>query len=236
MASIAPVSRSALTFWQKMNFAMAAFILFGFAQFAARGFVDFYHVPLVFHVHGMLMIGWLGLLCAQSLFAGRGSLALHMSLGWMSMVMVPVMVAIASLTCLEAIAAGMFPPFFTASYFLALVHVSIVVFAVLVMAAVTLRERPDWHRRLMLGSTVVLLEPALGRVLPMPLIMPWGEWVSMAIQLGVVWLIARHDQREQGAVHPASLAVAGVVVATHLVIEMLARVPAIEALANAIAA
>ncbi|PEQ12782.1 hypothetical protein B2G71_10835 [Novosphingobium sp. PC22D] len=236
MASIAPVRRTALTFWQKMNIGMALFILFGFAQFAARGFVDYDHAPLIFHLHGMLMVGWLGLVVSQSLLAGRGALALHMAMGWASVIMVPAIVIVASLTSLSALASGLTPPFFTPAYFLALVHVSAIAFAVMVMAAVVLREQTAWHKRLMVGSSVLLLEPALGRVLPMPLIMPWGEWLSLAIQLGVVWLIVREDRRSLGAVHPATLAVAMGVASCHIVYESLARIPAWQALATAIAA
>lgn len=234
MASIAPVRRTALTFWQKMNLGMTLFILFGFAQFAARGLVDYAHAPLEFHLHGMLMVLWLALLVSQSLLAGRGMLALHMAMGWASVIMVPAIVVVASLTCLAALSSGLVPPFFTPAYFLALVHVSVVLFAVMVMAAVVLREDAGWHKRLMIGSTVLLLEPALGRVLPMPLIMPWGEWLSMVIQLGVVWLVVRHDRRECGRVHPATVTAALVVVTSHLVIEALALVPAWQGLAEAI--
>lgn len=56
----------------------------------------------------------------------------------------------------------------------------------------------------MLGSTILILEPALGRLLPMPLIMPWGELLVMVIQLGVLWLVVRHDRASLGAVHPAT--------------------------------
>jgi hypothetical protein len=234
MASIAFARRTALTFWQKMNLGMAVFILFGFAQFAARGLVDYSHAPLEFHLHGMLMVLWLALLVGQSLLAGRGTLALHRSMGWASVIMVPAIVVVASLTSLAALAGGLVPPFFTPAYFLALVHVSMVLFAVLVMAAVVLREDAGWHKRLMVGSTVLLLEPALGRVLPMPLIMPWGEWLAMAIQLGVVWLVVRHDRAESGRIHPATIAAALAVATSHLVIEIMARIPAWQDLAAAI--
>jgi hypothetical protein len=234
MASIAPVRRTALTFWQKMNLGMALFILFGFAQFAARGRVDYAHAPLESHLHGMLMVLWLGLLVSQSLLAGRGTLGLHMAMGWVSVIMVPAIVIVASFACLAALASGRVPPFFTPAYFLALVHVSMLLFAVLVMAAVVLREDAGWHKRLMVGSTVLLLEPALGRVLPMPLIMPWGEWLSLAIQLGVMWLVVREDQRVFGRIHPATVTAALVVIASHVVVETLALVPAWQGLAVAI--
>lgn len=232
MATAAGAQVARISFWAKMAIGMSAFIVFGFGQFALRGFVDYANVPVVFHLHGMAMLAWLALLVTQALLAGRtatgapgGGLAMHRTLGWASAVMLPLVVILASLTCLAGLRTGIFPPFFTPGYFLALVHVSVAIFAALVAAAVARRQQADWHKRLMVGATVILLEPALGRVLPMPLIMPWGEWLSMAIQLGVVLLIARHDRRELGRVHPATGAVALAVVLAHVLVELLAITP-----------
>lgn len=226
MATAAPAGARALTFEQKMTGGMALFILFGFGQFAARGFVDYAQVPVIFHLHGGTMVAWLGLLVTQSFLAGSGNLSLHRSLGWLSVVMVPLIVILGSATCVTALRAGIFPPFFTGPYFLALVHVSVLFFGAMMAAAIWLRRNTPWHKRLILGSTILLLEPALGRVLPMPLIMPWGEWLSMAIQLGVAWLILRDDSKTIGFIHPASKVVVAAIVLSHVGYEVLARVPA----------
>lgn len=225
MATVAGARSTRLSFWAKMMIGISAFIVLGFAQFGLRGFVDYRHAPLVMHLHGVAMLAWLALLTTQSVLAGNGGIALHRRLGWASVVMVPLIVVLASLTCFAAIRAGIFPPFFTAPYFLALVHVSVIIFAAMVATAVARRGQRDWHRRLMVGSTVLLMEPALGRVLPMPLIMPWGEWLSMAIQLGVIALVMRHDRREMGRVHPATTAVFLVVILDHVLVELLAVSP-----------
>lgn len=241
MATLPQARIGAFSFWQKMAIGLSLFIVFAFAQFGLRGFVDYARAPLVMHLHGMAMLAWLALLTTQSLLVGRaglgsGGLALHRTLGWASAVMVPTMVVLASALCLAALRLRMFPPFFTPAYFLALVHVEAAFFALLVFMAVSRRAQGDWHRRLMIGSTVVLMEPALGRVLPMPLIMPWGEWLSMTIQLGVVLLIARHDRRKIGHTHPATMAVAMVVILVHVIVELLAVTPGWIALADRLAA
>lgn len=225
MATVVGARSTRLSFWAKMMIGISAFIVLGFAQFGLRGFVDYRHAPLVMHLHGVAMLAWLALLTTQSVLAGNGGIVLHRRLGWASVVMVPLIVVLASLTCFAAIRAGIFPPFFTAPYFLALVHVSVIIFAAMVATAVARRGQRDWHRRLMVGSTVLLMEPALGRVLPMPLIMPWGEWLSMAIQLGVIALVMRHDRREMGRVHPATIAVFLVVILDHVLVELLAVSP-----------
>ncbi|MCJ2178207.1 hypothetical protein [Novosphingobium album (ex Hu et al. 2023)] len=226
MATLAGAQTARLSFWAKMTIGISVFIIFGFAQFGLRGMVDYAHAPLVMHLHGIAMLAWLSLLMTQAVLAGRGGLALHRKLGWASAGMLPLIVVLASMTCLAALPINMFPPFFTAAYFLALVHVSVVIFAVVVATAVSRRGQPDWHKRLMVGSTILLMEPALGRVLPMPFIMPWGEWLSMAIQLGVAALIVRHDRKELGAIHPATVVVGISVVLSHVVVEVLAVTPA----------
>ncbi|EJL20726.1 hypothetical protein [Novosphingobium sp. AP12] len=237
MATTAGAQVVRLSFWAKMTIGMSLFIVFGFAQFALRGFVPYTQVPLIFHLHGMTMLAWLGLLCTQSVLAGRGvGLEIHRKLGWASALMLPLIMVLASVTCVTALQAGFFPPFFTPAYFLALVHVGVVIFAVLLATAIAWRAQADWHKRLIIGSTVLLMEPALGRVLPMPFIMPWGEWVAMVIQLGVVALVVRHDRRSLGRVHPATMAVMLAVVLGHVVIELLAISPWWIAFAGRVAA
>ncbi|TCM19805.1 hypothetical protein EDF56_103448 [Novosphingobium sp. PhB165] len=236
MATLPQARIGAFSFWQKLAIGLSLFIVFAFAQFGLRGFVDYAHAPLVMHLHGMAMLTWLALLTTQSLLAGRGGLAIHRRLGWASAVMVPTVVALASALCFTALRLHMFPPFFTPAYFLALVHVEAAFFALLVAMAVARRGQSDWHKRLMVGSTVLLMEPALGRLLPMPLIVPWGEWLSMVIQLGVVLLIVRHDRREIGHAHPATVAVAMTVILSHVIVELLAITPWWIALADRIAA
>jgi hypothetical protein len=216
------------SFWAKMAMGMSLFIVFAFGQFALRGFVPYRQVPLIFHVHGVVMLCWLGLLVAQSLLGapGSGTRKLHRQLGWASVVMAPLIVVLAVLTCLAGLRTGIFPPFFTPAYFLALVPVSALCFAALVGLAVARRREAGWHKRLMVGSTILLMDPALGRVLPMPFIVPWGEWLAMAVELAMVWLIVRHDRREAGRAHPATALIAATVVLSHVLVELLAITPA----------
>jgi len=225
MATLPLARLGALSFWQKMAIGLSLFIVFAFGQFAMRGFVDYRGAPLVMHLHGLIMLTWLGLLVTQSLLAGRGGLAIHRRLGWASAVMVPLMVVSMSALCITALRAHAQPPFFTPAYFLATVHIGAAFFALLVALAVSHRRQPDWHRRLMLGSTILLTDPALGRVLPMPLIMPWGEWLSLVVQLGFVALILRYDRRTIGHAHPATIAATIALLLTHVLTELLAITP-----------
>lgn len=237
MATIAPVGAvSNETFYRRMAVGLAAFILFAFFQFALRGFVDYRAAPLWVHLHGAVFVSWLALFIAQALLAERGSLALHRRLGWAGAALALAMVLLGSYTGIRAVELGRVPPFFTGPFFLALTHVGVLGFGGLVGAAIAMRRRTDWHRRLMLGATVMLLEPAFGRLLPMPLLgADVGEALAMVLQLGVLAFAARHDQRLIARVHPALIWSAGVVVVAHLMVSLLARAPFLADLADRLA-
>ncbi len=236
MATLAQASARGLSFWQKMALGIAVFIVFAFGQFAARGFVDYGAAPVWLHVHGAVMVSWLALLVAQPTLIASGNAALHRKLGWLGVALAALVVGMGSFTAISTIAIGREPPFLTPPLFLALTHVGLVIFAGVVTGAIALRRDQAWHQRLMIGSAILLMEPALGRVVPMPLIVPWSETVVLFFQLCVAWLIARHDRRELGAVHPATRVVIAAVVAHHLAFEALGRTALFAQWAQQIAA
>lgn len=234
MATVATRVSREESFYQKMAAGLAVFILFSFLQFAARGFVDYRQVPLVVHFHAVAMVSWLGLLVVQSTLAQRLDLATHRRLGWVGLPLVLAIPPLGIATCVSVLRGHMVPPFFSPSFFLSLVVIESLTFAGLIIAAIVMRRRTAWHRRFMVGATIILLEPALGRVLPMPLMGGWGEWVAMALQLGVVGIMARHDVATRGKVHAATAVVGALVVLTHVVDTLLGMTPQVIALAGAI--
>lgn len=237
MATIAPVAAREASFYQKMALGLALFILFGFLQFAARGMVDYVRVPLAIHAHALVMVGWLALLVTQSTLAAHDNLALHRRLGWLAAAVATLVPVLAVGACIAAFAARMNPPFFTPSYFLALASIEGTLFAVMVWYAIARRRQTDWHRRLMIGASVLLMEPALGRLLPMPIIGGEnGEWIALLIQLGVLGIVLRHDRATTGKVHPATAVAMALVVAAHVAVSLAARAPAMIALAGGLAA
>jgi FtsH-binding integral membrane protein len=219
-------------FWQRMAIGLAAFIILGFAQFALRGFVDPVAAPFWVHLHGVLMLAWLALLVAQPTLVARQNLALHRRLGWVGALLAIAITALGVFTGLASLVLGRFPPFFLPPYFLALTVIESLVFGLMVWAAVRRRNRTDWHRRLMIGATIVILEPALGRILPMPLMIGWSDIPIGLIQLAVVGIIALHDRRTLGSVHPATKAIAAIVIAVRITIYLAALTPPVIALAD----
>lgn len=223
-------------FFVRYAIVLAAFIMFGFLQFAARGFSNFSTAPAIVHLHGGLMVTWLGIFIAQNLLVHKGELGIHRKLGRFSAVLVAIISVTMAMTGYHAVDIGRQPPFFSPPYFLSLTFVGALAFGGMITWAVARRKQVQWHRRLMLGAMFILLEPALGRILPMPLIMPWGEWVALGVQMVFVWVLARHDRKILGSVHPATYAVAAVLILSHVLLEVLAVTPPVVSFAKALAA
>lgn len=222
-------------FFARYATILALFIVFSFAQFSLRGFVDIRALPYVVHAHALVMVTWLGLFVLQNQLVHRGELELHRRVGWISAVVVAAVAVMGWAVGYAALGAHIVPPFFTPAYFLSLTAIEATLFAATIAWAVSLRRRTQWHRRLMFGGTFLLLEPALGRLLPMPLLGGYGEWVVLLVQLGFVAVIARHDRKVLGSVHPATVCAAAILVGSHSLVSLVAMLPPVVSLASAVA-
>lgn len=223
-------------FFARMAVAIAVFVLFAFAQWSARGFVDFARVPLWVHLHALVMVGWLALFAMQARLASHGNLALHRRLGRLGAGLIVLAPLIACYAAFRSVELHRVPPFFTNGYFLVLSVTDAAAFALAAGAAIVLRRHTEWHRRLLLVATVMLMEPAFGRLLPMPLMGLWGPIAQRALQAAVVVIAMRHDRRERGSVHPALWWGLALLLVTHLALEGAGRAPAVTAYADALAA
>ena len=101
-----------------------------------------------------------------------------------------------------------------ASSNLASTSIGLSLFLGLVIAAILLRRRPDWHKRLILLATVQLLWPAIFRwrhVLP-PFPNP-DVWLAIVVAYTPIAVAAYRDWKRFGRLHPVWLFVAPVLVA-----------------------
>ncbi|WP_336961115.1 hypothetical protein [Sphingobium aquiterrae] len=181
---------------------MAMVLVGGFSFQLAMGRSTFAS-PLYVHAHALTFFGWTALYLLQNILAAGGSTALHRRLGWIATVMVPAMVVLGTFITVRKVQQGAAPFFFEPLYFLLMNPLSILVFAGLVASAILLRRHTQWHRRLMFCGMAILTGPGLGRLLPMPLFIPWAGWaVFAAVMLFPLAGIVR-DLRGSGTVHPA---------------------------------
>jgi hypothetical protein len=122
--------------------------------------------PLV-QVHGAVMTGWVVLLAAQSGLAGVGQIRWHRNLGWMGAVWALLVIVLGSATTLAASAREVHQHTRFAQIQVTVTGlelVQMILFAGLVVAAITLRRRPDYHKRLMLLTIACFLPSALARL------------------------------------------------------------------------
>jgi hypothetical protein len=159
--------------------------------------------PLRVHVHAVLFMGWVAIFVLQSQLATRGPLALHRKLGWLALGWIALMLA-AAMTVIVAMARnGTVPFFFTPQHFLLADPLTLVGFVGLTAGAIMLRKQTDWHARLHMCGMAMLTGPAFGRLIPMPLLVPWAfEAAGAASTLFILTGMIR-DKRHSGAVHRA---------------------------------
>lgn len=189
-------------FFLRSAVIMAAIIVAGFSMQLAMGRSTFAS-PVRVHVHAVLFMGWVAIYLTQNLLVASGRVDLHRRLGWVAAVWMIPMVISGFLVTGIMVRNGTVPFFFQPLQFLIFDPTTVSGFAGLTVAAIMLRRRTDWHRRLHFCGMTLLLAPAFGRILPLPLLQPWA-WeatfvVTLLFPLAGVWA----DLRRSGRVHPA---------------------------------
>ena len=189
-------------FFLIMALVMATVIVAGFSLNLAMGRSSF-AMPLPFHVHGVIFMGWLGLYLAQHVTVATGRIALHIALGKVAYLWIPLMVAAGTMIIVVSAQTSGGPFFFAKNEFLVSNMAGLLTFGGLALWALRVRRYSGWHRRLMLVAMSILTGPGLGRLLPMPLMIPWAWSVSVSLTFifPLIGMIA--DLRQNGRVHPA---------------------------------
>lgn len=238
MATVATPEISALqkerAFFFYVSLAVLATVLVGFGFFFSIG-ASTIHSPWWVHLHGLSMMTWVGLYVTQNWLVYRGNLTAHRTLGPLAAAWSVWIFGLGVIVTAADVRTGRVPPFFTPNYFLVMDWLNMVTFAGLVFAALRLRNRSDWHKRLMLGAMIQLITVAWGR-LTLPFIFDQrGIWLVMLILLfGYFGAAMLYDKRTRGSVHPAYLWGAGALVAWVSLSFAIAGLPPVVALAKSL--
>ena len=189
-------------FFLRGAIAMALVIVAGFSTQLAMGRSSFASPPLV-HAHAIVFMGWITLYLLQNVFVASGRMALHRRLGWIGAGWIAAMVVLGFMVTVAMARRGQVPFFFQPLHFLIFDPLALLTFAGLTIAAIAMRRRTEWHRRLHFCGTSLLLGPGFGRLLPLPLLQPWAyEATFVALMIfPLVGVVA--DYRRSGRVHPA---------------------------------
>jgi hypothetical protein len=130
---------------------------------------------------------------------------LHRRLGWIAAAWVLPMIVMGCVVTVAMVRLGHTPFFFRPLQFLIFDPLTLFAFAGLTASAIVLRKRTEWHRRLHFCAMSLLLGPAFGRLLPLPLLQPWAWEAAFAATMLFPLAGAWADIRRSGRVHPAWL-------------------------------
>lgn len=113
-------------------------------------------------IHGFALSAWIILFFVQTILIVRGSPSFHRRLGWVMSGLAASIVVLMGAAIVDQM--QRIPPPFPAAFALAFGMFDIIVFATLVAWAIKWRKRPDWHKRLMLSASILLLGAAVVRI------------------------------------------------------------------------
>jgi hypothetical protein len=189
-------------FFLRSAIVMTVIIIAAFAFHYLMGRSTF-GAPVRVHIHAFFFMGWVAINLAQNVFVASGRMALHRRLGWIGAAWIAPMVIMGCVVTAAIVRHGHVPFFFRPLQFLVFDPVAVLTFAGLTAAAIHLRRRTEWHRRLHFCAMSVLLVPAFGRLFPLPLLQPLAWEVCYAASLLFPFAGMRADARRSGRIHPA---------------------------------
>ncbi|WP_405224835.1 hypothetical protein [Lentisalinibacter sediminis] len=190
-------------FFPLMGLVLLALVIAGFVPPAFSRPGGPAAIPLLLHVHGAIFAGWFVLFIAQARLIGAGNARLHRRIGAASLILALAIVVLGfaviggayarpdwSIAGLSPAASVMFPftdiVNFTAAFALAFVN----------------RHNPAAHKRFMLLAGILIMDPAVARLvatagLPVPMI--------LVIELALLAALIVYDIRTRRRPHWASL-------------------------------
>ncbi len=212
---------------------MMAVLVLGFSMQLVAGRSSF-AVPPIIHVHAVLFFGWAAFYVLQTALASTGSIATHRRLGWFAAVWAPAMVVMGIWVTVAMVRRGAVPFVFVPAYFLVMNPINILTFAALTTAGIRLRRQTQYHRRLLFCAMAALTGPGFGRLLPMPLLIPYASWaVFVAVMLFPIAGAIR-DHRATGQVHPGWWWGIGAIAGAQIAMSLIAYSPVGLALYDAV--
>lgn len=225
--------RDGLFLWGSV--LMTLVIVAGFSTNIVTGRSSF-GAPLYVHAHAVVFMGWVAIYLLQNVLVGVGRTDLHRRLGVLAAAWMAPMLIMGCVVTVAMARKGSIPFFFRPQQFLVFDPLSLVGFIGLASAGIALRRRSDWHRRLQFCGMSLLLGPGFGRLLPMPLMIPYAWEATMVACLAFPIVAMLIDSRRSGRIHPAWLWGLGAMALAGVAIEAVTYSPLGDALYHAVVA
>ena len=198
-------------FYSRMAIFLIVIVLLGFGpSFYLRGIVPEYPrpnptLPPGVIAHGLFFTAWMAAFVAQTRLIAANRRDVHMKLGAATVILAVLLVPVMYLTAVWGVARESHPPFVDGLNWTAIPLAVIPAFAYLVYEAWRRRNQAQWHKRLMLGATILIVfGPGFSRI---PLSPPtfWGFTIQLFAGLLLLYApVFIWDRRTIGKVHPAT--------------------------------
>ena len=151
-------------FFTTMILVLWAMVLFGFSKtYFMAGMVRAPLPNLLIHVHGAAFTLWMMLLLVQTTLITTGNVRVHRTLGMAGFLLAGAMVFLGVFAAIDALQRGRGPQGLDAATFFVVPISAMLLFSVLVYFAYRLRNKPEFHKRIILMSTIALVDAAIGR-------------------------------------------------------------------------
>lgn len=202
-----PAWRRERTFFAGIAVAVALTVFVGFAPtfYLHSALASSNTLTTSLIVHGVAFTAWIVLLVVQTSLIAARRVQMHRALGYAGAVLGAVIVLVGGFVTIDRAKHGLFVPpeeGVPVEVFLTVPLASLVVFPVLLGAAVYLRRQAAAHKRLMLIATFELMTAAVGR---WPVIAAWGVVGAFCVTDLFLAAIAIHDYSTLKRIHPATL-------------------------------
>ena len=195
--------RAERAFFLFIAFAFLALVLWTFARtFYLKLVFGTPPLPLLLHIHGIVMTGWPVLLAVQTSLIASRHVQWHRRVGVFGTLWAGLVVLLGSVTTLHAAARevqGHTPMAKIQVFITTLDLLQMLLFAAFVTAAILLRRRPDYHKRLMVLTIACMLPDAFARL---PVHFMTNARILMGLD-GFVLLCVAIDTFRHRRLHPA---------------------------------
>jgi hypothetical protein len=135
------------------------------------------------------------------------------------------MAVLATGAILLALWSGQLPSFYPPGLFVLRGFVGVATFSGLILTAVVLRRQPQWHKRLMLCATIIVIEPGLERGLPVPMMGPSWYYAVDGLILCLAAAGPAVDFLARQRIHPAYLWGVGAILGGQMFVDLMVPSP-----------
>ena len=213
-------------FYVGVAIAVLITVFLGFSRsYFLKAYFGTPKLSLYVHIHGLVFTSWVLLFLAQTTLVATGRTDLHRKLGVGGAVLAALLLIVGTTTAVLRVKGGGSSPIpgVPPLSFLAVPLFDMVVFAILIIAGLVLRNRPDTHKRLMTLATIALMSAPIARI---PGVLRAGPPGFFGLTDLFIVAMLVYDLATRRKVHPATIWGGLVIVASQPLRLMISGTPA----------